>query len=272
MIVEQFEGNRRFKKKITILDAKAGKCNGQGFLSGTLKRDISGFHPGHIDHLKREYEELANSSDNFKHGHSENRCTFELKSLCTDSAAVQLYHQLHLNRCAQKYGAESRLIHFLLRTGSLFHTRCTVCHHVEENYKAPICPALEGRGAPDPNTPEACIPAADLPRCEQPGCGGLLRPHVVWFGEPLFHDVLQQVNQTLDECDLCLLVGTSSVVYPAAAFAPKLALRGVPVAEFNLEDTPVTGMFQYHFQGKAGDLLPIALAMNDPPADVLEMV
>ena len=42
-------------------------------------------------------------------------------------------------------------------------------------------------------------------------------------------------------------VGTSSVVYPAAAFAPKLALRGVPVAEFNLEDTPVTGMFQYGY-------------------------
>ena len=36
-------------------------------------------------------------------------------------------------------------------------------------------------------------------------------------------------------------VGTSSVVYPAAGFAPMLADRGVPVAEFNLEDTPVTG-------------------------------
>ena len=38
-----------------------------------------------------------------------------------------------------------------------------------------------------------------------------------------------------------LQVGTSSVVYPAAGFAPMLAARGVPVAEFNLEDTPVTG-------------------------------
>ena len=37
-----------------------------------------------------------------------------------------------------------------------------------------------------------------------------------------------------------LQVGTSSVVYPAAGFAPRLASRGVPVAEFNLEDTPVT--------------------------------
>ena len=35
-------------------------------------------------------------------------------------------------------------------------------------------------------------------------------------------------------------MGTSSIVYPAAAFAPMLAQRGVPVAEFNLESTPVT--------------------------------
>ena len=39
--------------------------------------------------------------------------------------------------------------------------------------------------------------------------------------------------------------GTSSVVYPAAGFAPRLAARGVPVAEFNLEETPATGGFRY---------------------------
>ena len=43
-------------------------------------------------------------------------------------------------------------------------------------------------------------------------------------------------------------MGTSSVVYPAAAFAPQLAMRGVPVAEFNLESTPVTDHMKYvHF-------------------------
>lgn len=40
-------------------------------------------------------------------------------------------------------------------------------------------------------------------------------------------------------------VGTSSVVYPAASFAPLLAMRGIPVAEFNLESTPVTGQLKY---------------------------
>ena len=40
-------------------------------------------------------------------------------------------------------------------------------------------------------------------------------------------------------------MGTSSVVYPAANFAPLLAARGIPVAEFNLEETPVNGDFRW---------------------------
>ena len=45
------------------------------------------------------------------------------------------------------------------------------------------------------------------------------------------------------------MIGTSSVVYPAAMFAPQVSSRGVPVAEFNIETTPHTFDFGYHFQG-----------------------
>jgi len=45
-------------------------------------------------------------------------------------------------------------------------------------------------------------------------------------------------------------------VYPAAGFAPMLAMKGVPVAEFNMEVTPCTGEFRFHFQGPAGVTLP----------------
>ncbi|XP_068176303.1 NAD-dependent protein deacylase sirtuin-5, mitochondrial-like [Antennarius striatus] len=147
--------------------------------------------------------------------------------------------------------------------GSLFKTRCMSCGHEAANYKSPICAALEGKGAPDPDTDEANIPIQHLPRCEQPGCAGLLRPAVVWFGESLDSDVLQRVDAVLDACDLCLVVGTSSVVYPAAMFAPDLASRGVPVAEFNMEDTPVTMRFKFHFQGPCGTTLPPALAPHE---------
>jgi len=146
--------------------------------------------------------------------------------------------------------------------GTLYKTRCTVCNHVAENRNSPIVPALEGKGAPDPDAQDAKIPEEDLPRCDQPNCGALVRPHVVWFGESLDSNVLSATHGALDKCDMCLLVGTSSVVYPAAGFAPLLALKGVPVAEFNMEETPCTGVFRFHFQGPAGETLPPLLAVK----------
>ncbi|KAM4738959.1 NAD-dependent protein deacylase sirtuin-5, mitochondrial-like isoform 1-T1 [Anableps anableps] len=147
--------------------------------------------------------------------------------------------------------------------GSLFKTRCTMCGHEEANYKSPICAALEGRGAPDPDAHDAQIPVEQLPRCEQRGCNGLLRPAVVWFDETLDADILSHAEKVLDNCDLCLVVGTSSVVYPAAMFAPQVAVRGVPVAEFNMENTPATERFKFHFHGPCGTTLPPALARHE---------
>ncbi|XP_022442409.1 NAD-dependent protein deacylase sirtuin-5, mitochondrial isoform X2 [Delphinapterus leucas] len=147
--------------------------------------------------------------------------------------------------------------------GSLFKTRCTSCGVVAENYKSPICPALSGKGAPEPETQDARIPVEKLPRCEEAACGGLLRPHVVWFGENLDPAILEEAGRELALCDLCLVVGTSSVVYPAAMFAPEVSARGVPVAEFNIEATPAANRFRFHFQGPCGTTLPEALAPHE---------
>lgn len=150
--------------------------------------------------------------------------------------------------------------------GNLFTTRCTKCGNVEVNRDSPICPALAGKGEPNPEAQDARIPSEKLPRCKLPACKGLVRPHVVWFGEGLEQEVLRKTSEELDNCDLCLVVGTSSVVYPAAMFAPQVASRGVPVAEFNIEETPATNSFGFMFQGPAGETLPAALAptKNEP--------
>merc|ERR1712183_1130596 len=147
--------------------------------------------------------------------------------------------------------------------GSLFRVRCTRCWEITENRDSPICEALRDRGAPDREATSEKIPAEKLPRCKKTGCGGLLRPHVVWFGEGLNSRVLEETEEHLELCDLCLVVGTSSIVYPAAMFAPQVARRGVPVAEFNLECTPNTDSFVekgFYFEGPCGQTLPAALA------------
>lgn len=67
--------------------------------------------------------------------------------------------------------------------GTLFKTQCTKCGDIAENRNSPIVPALKGKGDPNPAEMDSKIPIRDLPHCNK--CNGLLRPYVVWFGEPL---------------------------------------------------------------------------------------
>jgi NAD-dependent deacetylase len=93
----------------------------------------------------------------------------------------------------------------------------------------------------------------DLPRCK---CGGLLRPGVVWFGEALPEAAMDQAFEAAQSCDLCLAVGTSAVVYPAASL-PGIALEsGAAVIEINTQETPFTSRATLHLRGSAAQLLP----------------
>ncbi|MEX2466381.1 MAG: NAD-dependent deacylase, partial [Gemmatimonadota bacterium] len=105
--------------------------------------------------------------------------------------------------------------------GSLLRDRCSDCGRRSE------------AEVPEPDAAESPVP-----RCS--GCDGLLRPDVVWFGEMLDTDTLQSAFNAAAACDLCLVVGTSSLVYPAAS-VPSAALNaGVPVIEVNPEPTPLS--------------------------------
>jgi NAD-dependent deacetylase sirtuin 5 len=137
---------------------------------------------------------------------------------------------------------------------------------VWEDRTMPLFPALAGLGAPDDDPNARRISIDDIPRDKR---GKLLRPGVVWFGENLDSEVLERVELLLNECDFLIVVGTSSVVYPAAGFAMKVAQRGVPVAEFNLESTPITKGCTFSFLGAAGELLPRAL---DVESQVEELI
>lgn len=46
--------------------------------------------------------------------------------------------------------------------------------------------------------------------------GSQLRPNIIWFGEMLDEDLLERANRLASECDYCVIVGTSLLVYPAS--------------------------------------------------------
>jgi NAD-dependent deacetylase len=98
------------------------------------------------------------------------------------------------------------------------------------------------------------IPLPELPTC--PACGGLLRPHVVWFGEMLDPEILEKAYQAVQACQVLLVIGTSGVVQPAASLGSLAKHRGAFVAEINLEPTPFSTVYDLSLLGKAGDLVP----------------
>jgi len=97
-------------------------------------------------------------------------------------------------------------------------------------------------------------------RCSQPA-----RPGVVWFGEMLPPGAIETAVQAAQDCDVMLVVGTSSVVEPAASLAHLAKGGGATVIEINLEPTPLTPFADFALHGPAGVILPEIIAAL--PAD-----
>ncbi len=96
--------------------------------------------------------------------------------------------------------------------------------------------------------------AFDPPECPQ--CGSPIRPGVVWFGEALPADAVQRAWSAADECDSMLVVGTSSIVYPAAELPEIVLAKGCPVVEINPTATPLSGLVSVSWRERAAVALP----------------
>jgi NAD-dependent deacetylase len=93
-----------------------------------------------------------------------------------------------------------------------------------------------------------------IPRC---GCGGQIRPDVVWFGEMLPAGALETAHRKAAECGLFLSIGTSAVVYPAAQLPFAAKSGGAYLVEINPTPTPVTSIADEVFTGPSGVVLPL---------------
>jgi len=110
--------------------------------------------------------------------------------------------------------------------------------------------AAEGTVTENKNAPLVAMP----PKCNE--CGGLLRPHIVWFGESLDEDILTRAFSSAEQCDLFFVIGTSGVVQPAASLASIAKQNGAMVIEINLEPTPITDVADATLLGPSAKVLP----------------
>ena len=88
-------------------------------------------------------------------------------------------------------------------------------------------------------------------------CAGHLRPDVVLFGEMLPAGAFERAAAAAQNCELCFVVGTSAVVYPAASLPEIARAGGAYVVEINPERTPLSDFCDEVLTGKAGEILPL---------------
>lgn len=107
----------------------------------------------------------------------------------------------------------------------------------------------------DGTTIDLDSPVGDIPPfCH---CGSILRPDVVWFGEPLSNEAMDAASKAASESEVMFVVGTSAVVYPAAALPILTKNSGGLVIEINLEETDLSSYADLSILGPAGEVLPV---------------
>ncbi len=96
--------------------------------------------------------------------------------------------------------------------------------------------------------------ANDVAACHR--CGARLRPGVVWFGEAIAEEALNESFAAAADCDVFLSVGTSSLVYPAAGLADIARDNDAMVVEINPQPTALAANCDFSIASNAGVALP----------------
>jgi NAD-dependent deacetylase len=133
--------------------------------------------------------------------------------------------------------------------GRLFQSRCEHCDR----------PPFDDQNAyEDESHPPLCEV------CQRAGRVGLLRPHIVWFGELLDPAHMRRVAEFMQagarQRLVFLAAGTSGAVYPAAGMVLEARRAGAKTWLVNADPPDNVDFFQHFIQGKSGEVLPRLLA------------
>lgn len=100
------------------------------------------------------------------------------------------------------------------------------------------------------------------PTCEE--CNAILKPDVVFFGEPIPFQALIEAQHHAQECDVMLVIGTSGMVQPAASLPFIAKNTGSTIIEINKTKTVLTGsVVDIHIGGSSSIILPLLVEATE---------
>ncbi len=135
--------------------------------------------------------------------------------------------------------------------GNLFRMRCMACNAEKyldrKPYIKDVREKLNALALFDLSALMKLVPV-----CDQ--CASMMRPDVVMFGEAVKD--LPEAFEASRNTDVMLILGTSGVVYPAAAFPGEAKSSGAKLIEINPNENPFSGISDIYIPMKAGEALP----------------
>ena len=98
--------------------------------------------------------------------------------------------------------------------------------------------------------PEFVFNSKGVPTCE---CGGIVKPEVVLYEEPLPRDAVFEASRLVQEADTMIVLGTSLQVYPASGYVT--SFNGENLVIINYDSTPYDGAADLVIHGKLSDVI-----------------
>jgi len=100
--------------------------------------------------------------------------------------------------------------------------------------------------------------SGDPPACIH--CGGILKSATISFGQAMPETPMRKAQKLMAACDLCLVIGSSLVVYPAAAFPAFAKENGAQLVIVNREPTPLDEMADLVIRAEIGPVLSVFIS------------
>ncbi|HEX6939210.1 MAG TPA: NAD-dependent protein deacetylase [Longimicrobiales bacterium] len=117
---------------------------------------------------------------------------------------------------------------------------------------------LEAAPDGDADLPAWAVEEFRVPGCE--ACGGVVKPDVVFFGENVPRDRVEEAWRLFDEGEVLLVVGSSLAVYSGRRFVYRAREAGVPIAIVNIGPTRADDVAAVKVEGRVGVVLPAVAA------------
>lgn len=148
--------------------------------------------------------------------------------------------------------------------GTAFRVMCLncdhkICRHELQRVFQKLNPSMIAatqmiRPDGDVELSQAQVEGFNVPACDN--CGGILKPDIVFFGDNVPHDKVQNVKANVESSDALLILGTTLSTFSAYRIVLQAIDAKKPVAIVNIGETRADKVVNLRIEGRCGDVLP----------------